>query len=52
MNKFVTMNQDLSANIKKGTILIKPTETIETIFLHTSSCDQLSLQSEYHVGIF
>ena len=52
MNKFVTMNQDLSANIKKGTILMKLFETIETIFLHTSLCDQLSLHAEYHVGNF
>ena len=52
MNTFVTLNQDLYANIKKGTIFMKLFETIETIFLHTSSCDQLCLHSEYHAGIF
>ena len=52
MNKFVTLNEDLSANIKKCTIFMKLFEINCRFFLHTSSCDQLSLCSEYHAGSF
>ena len=52
MDKSVTLNQDLSTNMKKCTIFMKLFAINGPFFLHRSSCDQLSLYSEYHAGIF
>ena len=52
MNKFVTLNQDLPTDMKKWTIFTKICNIYFRLFLHSSSCDQLSLVSEYHPGIF
>ena len=52
INKFATLNQDLYTDIKKSTIFIKIFNIYCRFFLHASSCDQLSLHSEYHTGIF
>ena len=51
-SKFVTFYQDLSANIKKYTIFMKIYNVPSRFFLFASSCDQLSLHSDNHPGIF
>ena len=51
MNKFVTLNQDLSTNVKKCTIFMKLFDINCRFFLHTSSCDELFVHAEYHACI-
>ena len=51
-NKFVALNQDFCANIKKCTTFINIYNVYCPFFPHASSCNQLTLHSEYHPGIF